>query len=47
MLSVSFIDHLSHVFFGSLGVALLLGVVKAAASRAPKLTPGRRVARMW
>ena len=43
MVSTSFIDHASHVFFGSLGLALLIGLVRSAA---PRLTPGLRVARL-
>lgn len=46
MFSSSFIDHLPHVFFGSLGVALLVGVVRSAAPAGAGLTPGRRAARL-
>jgi len=43
MVSTSFVDHVSHVFFGSLGLALLLGLVRGAA---PRLTRERRAARV-
>lgn len=43
MISTSFIDHASHVFFGSLGLALLVGLARSAA---PRLTRGRRLARV-
>jgi len=43
MLTLSFIDRASHLFFGSLAVALLLGIGK---SLAPRITPWRRVARL-
>ena len=43
MVSTSFIEHASHVFFGSLGLALLIGLARSAA---PRLTRGQRVARL-
>lgn len=42
MVSAFFVDHTPHLFFGSLGVALLVGVVRGAA---PRLTRERRFMR--